>query len=460
MNSSNPDFIALPKLLSQGRSASFPVAVGDEGSRSWEDFLRAAAKWRARFRQAPETRWALYCKDNWSFIGALFGAWSAGKVVHLPGDNTPESVQRLLSEVDGFIGDFEGASLKRLPDLSGKEIPEDPREALDPEAESLVLYTSGSSGRPVAIPKKLRQLAREIENLESTFGSRLGKAEVLATVSQQHIYGLLFKILWPLCAGRVIRLRQLFYPEEILEAVASSSAACLVASPAHLKRLPEAAAWTAAGERWRAVFSSGGPLGWSAAQDAQRHFGHAVTEIYGSSETGGVAWRDRSQDDSAWTCFPGVKVSVLAEQLCIESPLLPDARPFQSADRAEALASRTFRLLGREDRIVKVEEKRISLDAIENSLLESGLALEAKALSLEGERLEIGAVLVLSVEGQKRLQGEGRAALRLALREAVARRVERVGLPRRFRYVDAMPLNAQAKTSLATLEALFAERQE
>ena len=65
---------------------------------------------------------------------------------------------------------------------------------LDPEFVGLVLYTSGRTGVAQAITKKLGQLAREVATLERQFGQIAATAEILSTVSHQHIYGLLFRM--------------------------------------------------------------------------------------------------------------------------------------------------------------------------------------------------------------------------------------------------------------------------
>ncbi|MCO6705214.1 AMP-dependent synthetase, partial [Streptomyces sp. CHB9.2] len=77
------------------------------------------------------------------------------------------------------------------------------------------LSTSGSSGEPKLIAKQLFQLANEVAALECLWGASLGAATVLGSVSTQHIYGLLFRVLWPLCAGRPFARQALPYTEEL-----------------------------------------------------------------------------------------------------------------------------------------------------------------------------------------------------------------------------------------------------
>src|SRR5262249_8163800 len=116
---------------------------------------------------------------------------------------------------------------------------------------------------------------------------------IWATVTHQHIYGLLFRVLWPLAAGRPFAAGRLVFNEEIAHRVAGP--AVLVASPAHLRRLPETVDWSPVRAGLRAVFSSGGPLPPEAADATLALLGVAPVEVYGSSETGGVAWRQRAR---------------------------------------------------------------------------------------------------------------------------------------------------------------------
>jgi acyl-coenzyme A synthetase/AMP-(fatty) acid ligase len=66
----------------------------------------------------------------------------------------------------------------------------------------LTLYTSGSSGAPKPIHKTLAQFNAEVHTLEAQWGALVGDATVLGSVPHHHIYGLLFRVFWPLAAGR------------------------------------------------------------------------------------------------------------------------------------------------------------------------------------------------------------------------------------------------------------------
>jgi len=424
-------------------------------------FLARVHAWRALLAAQEGRNFALYLEDSIEFGAALLGAWHAGKTVWLSADTLPATCASLRTSVDGFLGEFP-ADLAPLQPHAALPVPPvgGPIADLDGGMPALVVFTSGSTGAAQAIPKKLSQLASEVATLEVLFGERAGDAAVWATVSHQHIYGLLFKVLWPLATRRAIHALSVSYPEELTQALVAAPCV-LVASPAHLKRLPEHLDWRAAAGMLRAVFSSGAPLAPDAALAAGDLLGTVPLEVYGSSETGGVAWRQRADiDDNAWTPFPTVDWRLDEEDSALEvrSPHLADDNWLTLADRAQRIGDHGFLLLGRRDRIVKIEEKRISLSVMEAALTGSGLAAEARVLMTEavaGERQRLAAFVVPTVEGRSVLEREGKVALNNRLRAVLATVVEAVALPRRWRYLDQMPVNAQGKTTMAALLALL-----
>jgi acyl-coenzyme A synthetase/AMP-(fatty) acid ligase len=456
------DWIALGDVATRPRPGRV-VAQGVGGDVDHVAFRAQVVQWRAAFAAHAGERWALHFDDTAAFAAALYGAWHAGKTVYLCADALPETVARLHAEVDGFAGDFTpGCAALALhaatshADVAHQADHADHAEGawlpLDEHATHLVVYTSGSTGEAAAIGKRLAQLAREVEALQATFGDRLEAAVVHGTVSHQHIYGLLFRVLWPLAAGRMIAPR-LFFHEEI--AAALSAPAVLVSSPAHLKRIPDTLDWQAARAQLRAVFSSGGALPEEAAVAARATLGHAPIEIYGSSETGGIAWRQREAGDPAWTPLPGVAWRIAAGQLEVASPHLPGADWWRSADRVAAEGAGGFRLLGRADRIVKVEERRVSLTALERQLGAAPAVAEARVVLIDGPRAELAAVVVLTGAGEAHLQAMGRRAMAQTLGQSLVDGQDAVTRPRRWRFVAALPMNAQGKTTDAALRALF-----
>jgi len=297
------------------------------------------------------------------------------------------------------------------------------------------------------------QLAREVDALQAAFGAQLDGVQVHGTVSHQHIYGLLFRVLWPLAAGRQIQPRRFFH-EDLVGTLAAADSV-LVATPAHLKRLPEQLDWASLHGRLRAVFSSGGPLPEEAARQVRQWLGVAPTEVYGSSETGGIAWRRWDTDMPPWQPLPGVQWRIEEGCLAVASAHLDSADWWRTQDRVEALADGRFRLLGRADRIVKIEERRVSLDALERALRDDPEVEDVRVLVLSGQREQLAAVVVPADPALVAAGDAARRAFGLRLGARLAQGHDAVTRPRRWRLVDALPINAQGKVTQAALAALF-----
>ncbi|MGU9851549.1 AMP-binding protein [Pseudomonas koreensis] len=408
-----------------------------------EQALSVAAGLQAR----GVRRMAVHLEDAADLAIALLGAWRAGVSVLLPSDLQAQTRQRWSNEVDLWLTDH--SADVHLNDLLQPALPD---AELDLDQCRLSLCTSGSSGEPKRIDKTLRQLANEVEALEQLWGADLGEAWIIGSVATQHIYGLLFRVLWPLCAGRPFVRRQLAFPEDLQRASREHPAFAWVGSPALLKRMGDNLDWPAL-SAVRRVFSSGGALPTEAAQSLQQRLQQWPTEILGSSETGGIAWR---QGASLWQPFAGVELSQDRDgALLIASPYLPAGHVEHTADAARIAADGRFELLGRLDRIVKLEEKRISLPMLEQALVAHAWVGEARLGVVQENRAMLGALLVLSEQGLFALREHGRRSLTEALRKHLSEHCEALALPRRWRLVRQLPLNSQGKLPQADIEALL-----
>jgi len=420
--------------------------------RGHAEFLTLVDQWQAAFAEQDAQDWALYLHNPFEFAAALYGAWHAGKQLVLPGDDRPATLQALAQLGCALAGDLPDAL---HPDVAA---PRQHREPLTADRAGLKVFTSGSQGQPQLIDKTLAPLWSEVQALEQALGERLqsdGVAAVTwATVSHQHIYGLLFLVLWPLAAGRPMAEERLLYPEDMIRGL-SDRPSVLVTTPAHLKRLGDHLDWSGVQPALRAVFSSGGALPHDVSTKAFTLMGHRPVEVFGSSETGGIAWRQAHSADEPWQAFSDVLWRLDGGKLSVMSPRVPGHDWWATSDRIEATEHGGFRLLGREDRIVKIEEKRVSLTAVERALCETGWVSEARAVVVStriGDR--VGAVVVLTAAGQAVLD-QGRRHWDARCHEALAVALDAMALPRRWRFVSTLPVNAQGKTPEGLLRDLF-----
>lgn len=413
----------------------------------------------ARYLQTqPASRWLLVHDNTYHFAIGLLALLAAGKEVFLPPNAQAGTLADLASQANAILDAtiLDKAIVgTRMADtaIADSGITD---TVLDLDTLSITLLTSGSTGERKAIRKSLRCLDAEIHALEFLWGKTLDDAVILATVSHQHIYGLLFRLLWPLCAGRPFAAHTHQYPEQLIADVLQHPRAALVSSPSQLKRFPPAINLAAARPQLAAVFSSGGPLPLEAAQDWLARLGQAPVEVLGSTETGGIAWRRQAGHDTPWQPLPEVQLTTDAGQrLLVQSPFTGIGSPYATGDCAELQADGYFQLRGRADRIVKVEEKRLSLNGMEQRLLDSALLEEVRVLVLPQAQGRLGVVATPTRAGQEILGTQGKQALTQSLRHHLGAHFERVLLPRKWRFLARLPVDTQGKTSQAALLALF-----
>ncbi len=415
------------------------IAVHQNKILEQERFNSDVKRYAAVFSPLKQNQFALYIEQGYTFCVYLYALLHSNKTVWLAGNNTKFTAETLISRGCQLLGDWHGQELTIKPGANAQiEL-----KPLDLTRSELVIFTSGSTGEPKAIIKSLRQLQTEIETLEQLWGGLIRQSQVLATVSHQHIYGLLFRLLWPLAAGRCFHSQMYLTPESLLNA-RKNNYAYWVASPAQLKRLDELSPWSELAEL-TAIFSSGGALDTKIAAQIDKKCGQKVIEVYGSSETGGIGWR-QSVDNTNWQLFDGVKLTPDDNGSCqLRSPYLAEPDKVVLDDKIEFARDGRFKLLGRTDRIVKVEEKRISLDQLEQTLNELRWVSQSYALLLTNKRDIIAAVLILSDAGRDFLAKQGRTELIKLLRKQLMSVFEAVAIPRKWLFMSSLPLTVQGK---------------
>ena len=422
------------------------VCFGARGARTAAQlaaFARSIA--RALPDAEPGARVLLACSDRYRFSAALLGIWLRRLVAVLPSNGQPATVQALAASERAIallhdLDDEAGLDVRALEsDEARGELPLE--LALPPDATAAIAYTSGSTGKPTPHEKTFAQLLREPE--AHIVGFDLARRRVLAAVPPYHIYGLLFGVLVPLLGGGSTSRSAPLLPAELLREIAAASADVLIAVPPHLAALAEYAAPT--WPRLHRVFSSAAPLP-AEVSHALRERGLVVTEILGSTETGGIAYREAAS--APWTPLPSVRTTITSDScLGVDSPWLSSAmeRPYLTADRVEAVAG-GFRHLGRSDAVVKVGAKRIDLGDVEARIKAHPKVRDARVLTVESSGVR-GLELYAVVEGDEVEISE--------LKRSLAETIDPVAVPRRFRFVARLPRSETGKVQRSALLALF-----
>jgi acyl-coenzyme A synthetase/AMP-(fatty) acid ligase len=233
------------------------------------------------------------------------------------------------------------------------------------------LYSGGATDRPSLWSKTPLNLLGEALFLSDHF--HITPQDLfLASVPPQHIYGLLFSILLPFVSRARVVNDTLYFPGEIVTKADNVRATVFIGSPMHYKAL---AARLFHLDTVRLAFSSGGFLEEAHSLAFSEKTRAPVEEVYGSTETGGIASRGRWHGEDAWKPFPVVEWKTRDERLLLQSPFISpelskDAEGyFMTGDRVGVCNDgRSFDLYGRADRVVKVGGNRVDLGAVEEKL--------------------------------------------------------------------------------------------
>jgi acyl-coenzyme A synthetase/AMP-(fatty) acid ligase len=369
--------------------------------------------------------------DRVAVAAAVLASLAGGPPLVVPHAATPQALVE-AREATGFrraLGDDRsvvpvGVELLRIGAGMRPPQPFVPSRPLD---EPFVrLYTGGSTGAPQAWSKTPRNLLAEACYMTRRFGF-VPADRIVATVSPRHIYGMLFSVLAPLVSGAAVLRETPFFPAAIAAEAARVDATVLVSVPAQVRALG-ATAWTATG--LRLALSSTASLAAAESAAFAANAGVGVTEIYGSTETGGIAARCRATGESTWSALDGVEWRLVRGRLHVLSPYLSPDLPrgrdgsFRTADRAVRAVS-GFELQGRADGVVKVGGRRVDLGEIAERLKGLPGVSEAYVWSRDVSQGR-GREIVALVAGRARPETLLRALRKLLPAAAVPRRIGRV----------------------------------
>lgn len=304
----------------------------------------------------------------------------------------------------------------------------------------VVFHTSGSTGGPKTIVKPFERLAKEVVFHSARWRGLEGKPVLLATIHPDHMYGTLWRKLLPELLGWECDPEIIVSPESLVAKMAAAKSVFLVTTPSFLSRFCAYASQYEVPRNCVEIITSGALLKDETSASAKAVFGVEPLQIYGSTETGGIASR---RGGGVWEVFPAVKISSDGGRLRVKSPYsTPTA--YTLGDGVEIIDQTHFRLLGRMDRLVKINEERVNLAEMEEAVCKLGFK-EAALAVIEGER---GPMLGLMVAGEK--------IPPLKMREMLGGIFPKGTIPKKFRFVDELPRNSQGKVVAQEVKNAFA----
>lgn len=452
------------KFKSDSRSDEHILCYEDCWSKkiykTWKDFLVDSAKIRAFISGKTESDWILHCEDYWYFLCAFVALLQCKKRILLT-QNISESFIAEIKKPDvGFLTDQNVSDAVFIPELVEKSSEPDEKfvrevPVLNSEETCIMMFTSGSTGKPKAVPQRMKEFEEDNAFIISRWGKEFTSRKLVTTVSQHHIYGFLFGMSLPFTLGVPFRRKRIEFPEEF--ETLTDETYMIIATPAFLKRTVEIEEKLSLKNPW--IFTSGGACSPELAEKTERVFGFCPLEVYGSTETSGIAYRQQSKDGLKFTPFANAKLW-LGDDGCLRvvSPYIKNPEGFATADLAEFFDDGRFVLKGRSDSIVKIEEKRISLTEVENRILQTGLVEDVKVIALQNDvRQYLAAAVVLNAEGKKKFENTEKFYINRYFHDFLMQYFENVVLPKKWRFVEKLPVDVQGKKHKDEIAAMFNE---
>jgi acyl-coenzyme A synthetase/AMP-(fatty) acid ligase len=394
----------------------------------------------------PERRYVLnLCTDRYRFAVGFAAALLRGQTNLLPPNETPDVIARVAKQYCDMYCLHDAAkaptsfAAMAFPErlaaaAASSRVPEVPAAQV-----AAIVFTSGSTGQPVPYSKTWGSLAgvalAELEILR--MGAHPGMA-LVGTVPPQHVFGLEATVLMVMQGGLALSARRPFYPADIrAELAALPRPRGLVIAPVHLRvLLADAEALPAADF----LLCATSPLSPQLAAQAEARFGAQLHEIYGCTESGGIASR-RTTATSEWRAMTGVALRTDGRGTWVKGGHVELEVPL--ADVIELRAPGRFLLHGRTADLVNIAGKRTSLAHLNYHLN-----------SIDGVRDGVFVVPEQRDEAVTRLAayvvapGMSSEALLSALRQ----RIDSAFLPRPLHLVAALPRNETGKLPRQALD--------
>ena len=395
----------------------------------------------------------LACQDRYAFAVGLGAAWVRQQSCLLPSTHTEELIGKLASTHEAlYCLTDERACNIQLPQtyITDWLLQADtPRTAtapmIDPGHVAAYVFTSGSTGLPVAHRKTWGRLVINVQREGQRLGVVPGSGyTMVGTVPPQHMYGFESTVLIAMQNAAAFESGKPFYPADIERTMARTPRPrALVTTPFHLRAfITEVAAPSSID----LLVCATAPLTAALAVEAEQKTQARLLEIYGSTETGQLATRETSQT-SDWTTFDGIELAHVGDKPFASGAQIEGS--VEVNDVLELLSERRFILHGRTVDMVNVAGKSTTLGHLNHQLLsipgveDGAFFVPNEATEGTGNTTRLAAVVVaptLSIE---------------ALQQALRRKIAPAFLPRPFKLVPTLPRNSTGKLPRETLLALI-----
>ncbi len=488
------------------RAADRTALLADEGTLTYGQLLERSARGATRLLAGrddlEEARICFLVPPSPDWVATEWAVWRAGGIaVPLPLHQPPAEHARILDDAEpeavvvhpDLAGDVaEPARERRIPVLMTPALfrdgPTAPLPELDAGRRAMMLYTSGTTGRPKGVVSTHANIEEQIEAQVEAWGWSQDD-RILSHLPLHHVHGIVNVIGTSLWSGASVRMIPAFDAVPVWEAMAAGDLTLVFAVPTLYRRL--IAAWETADEATRARWSEGARglrlmVSGSAALPVptlerwEELTGHRLLERYGMTEAGMILSNPLHGERRAGHVgqpFPRIEVRLVDDdgkvsetgpgQVQVRGPgvfgeywrrpgeteaAFTDDGWFRTGDRAE-VNDGAWRILGRESvDILKSGGEKISALEIEDALRGHPAVGDCAVVGVAdadwGQRV---CAAVVPAEGAA--EPPAPEELRGWLKERLAP----WKVPKEARVMDALPRNAMGKVDKPAVSELFGD---
>ena len=432
------------------------------------------------YGSAPGNSVGILFPNSLHFAPYILGALWAGKTVAVMPTLAPPPLLRFMFAEARLATVFTSEELApRLAEAGVPHVAVDetyPSATLDlqprQDEAAILLYTSGTTGRPKTVALSETNILSNIEGLRAATGFD-DRQVMLAILPLFHAYGLTVTILLPLTAGSRVVILDRFVPRTVLQTIERERITTLVAVPSHYRLLAMDSTECDPSSLWLCI-AGAERLPDTTEREFTARFRHPVLPGYGATEVSPVISLnipETNRPASVGKPLPNLKVTIrddneticpLGEigEVCVEGPSVmlgyfgdPEGTArkirngiFHTGDKGFFDREGYLYLSGRADEMVKISGVKVYPVEIENALEQIDGVEEVAVVALVDQK---GGWRLHAFVQRKRGVHFDEASLRAACRDVL----EPQKIPRTFTFVDSLPRTITGKTdkrSLAT----------
>jgi len=327
-------------LSHQGRTA----VVAAEGTFTYRDLIEASERVAACLLNGRadlvEARVAFLVPAGWHYVATQWGIWRAGGVaVPLATSHPPAELEHVIQDAEPEIvvahPDFADTlrDLDRVKVVRLIEIPQAlehpthqaPRTGVDEGRKALIVYTSGTTGKPKGVVTTHANLRAQVTSLITAWEWTADDA-ILLVLPLHHVHGIVNVLTCALWAGARCEMLPKFDAARVWSRLAGGDLTLFMAVPTIYTKLIAAwdaapveqqRAWSAGCARLRLMVSGSAALPVPTLERWKTISGHTLLERYGMTEFGMALSnpvRGERRPGFVGTPLPGVEARLVDEQ--------------------------------------------------------------------------------------------------------------------------------------------------